>query len=70
MKTLIKGILLYTTIILTIVIFCSIDSLLNTNIIPILIGIDLILLFLTTKIIKYEELPTLLLSKWFSEKGL
>ena len=70
MKTLIKGILLYTTIILTIVIFCSIDSLLNTNIIPILIGIDLILLFLTTKIIKHEELPTLLLSKWFSEKGL
>ena len=70
MKLFIKGLLLYTAIVLTILIFCSIDILFDNSIIEILLLIDIILILLCMRFISYRELSKLSLDVWFTKHKL
>ena len=70
MKLFIKGLLLYTAIVLTILIFCSIDILFDNSIIEILLLIDIILILLCMRFISYRELSKLSLNDWFTKHNL
>lgn len=63
MKLIIKGILLYSTILLAIIIICSIDSLIETPIIAILIIEEIGLVILCNRVISYKELYKLTIFK-------
>ena len=70
MKLFIKGLLLYTAIVLTILIFCSIDILFDNSIIEILLLIDITLILLCMRFISYRELSKLSLNDWFTKHNL
>ena len=70
MKLFIKGLLLYTAIVLTILIFCSIDILFDNSIIEILLLIDIILILLCMRFISYKELSKLSLNDWFTKHNM
>lgn len=70
MKLFIKGLLLYTVIVLTILIFCSIDILFDNSIIEILLLIDIILILLCMRFISYRELSKLSLNDWFTKHNM
>lgn len=61
MKLFIKGLLLYTAIFLTILLLCSIDSILNNSILQILLIVDILLIILCIRFISYRELSKLAL---------
>jgi hypothetical protein len=61
MKLFIKGLLLYTAIIITILLLCSIDSILNNSILQILLVVDILLIILCIRFISYRELSKLAL---------
>lgn len=70
MKLFIKGLLLYTAIVLTILLLCSIDSIFNNSIITILLLIDMFLILLCIRFISYREFSKLSLHDWFTKHGL
>jgi hypothetical protein len=67
MKLFIKGLLLYTAIVLTILLLCSIDSIFNDSMITLLLLIDIFLILLCTRFISYRELSKLSLDDWFTK---
>lgn len=70
MKLFIKGLLFYVTVILTILLLCSIDSILDNSIITILLLVDMFLILLCIRFISYREFSKLSLSDWFAKHGL
>lgn len=67
MKLFIKGLLLYTAIVLTILLLCSIDSIFNDSMITLLLLIDMFLILLCMRFISYKELSKLSLNDWFTK---
>lgn len=67
MKLFIKGLLLYTAIVLTILLLCSIDSLFDNSILQILSLIDIFVILLCMRFISYRELSKLSLDDWFTK---
>lgn len=70
MKLFIKGLLLYTAIVLTILLLCSIDSIFDNSNLQILLLIDIILILLCMRFISYRELSKLSLNDWFTKHNL
>ena len=70
MKLFIKGLLLYTAIVLTILLLCSIDSLFDNSILQILLLVDILLILLCMRFISYRELSKLSLNDWFTTHNL
>lgn len=67
MKLFIKGLLLYTAIVLTILLLCSIDSIFDDSMITLLLLIDMFLILLCMRFISYKELSKLSLNDWFTK---
>ena len=70
MKLVIKGLLLYTAIVLTILLLCSIDNLFNNSTLQILLLIDILLILLCIRFISFRELSKLSLNDWFTKHNL
>lgn len=70
MKLFIKGLLLYTAIVLTIILLCSIDGLFNNSNITILLLIDMFFILLCVRFISYREFSKLSLHDWFTKHNL
>lgn len=70
MKLFIKGLLLYTAIILTILLLCSIDSIFDNSILQILLLIDILLILLCMRFVSYRELSKLSLNDWFTKHNM
>jgi hypothetical protein len=70
MKLFIKGLLLYTTIILTILLLCNIDVPFDNSMIILLLFIDIFLILLCRRFISYKELSKLSLHDWFTKHNL
>lgn len=70
MKLFIKGLLLYTAIVLTILLLCSIDSLFDNSNLQILLLIDVPLILLCMRFISYRELSELSLNDWFTKHNM
>lgn len=70
MKLFIKGLLLYTAIVLTILLLCSIDSLFDNSNITILLLIDMFLILLCVRFISYREFSKLSLHDWFTKHNM
>lgn len=70
MKLFIKGLLLYTAIVITILLLCSIDSIFDNSILQILLLIDILLILLCMRFVSYRELSKLSLNDWFTKHNM
>lgn len=70
MKLFIKGLLFYVTVILTILLLCSIDSIFNNSTITLLLLIDMFFILFCVRFISYKEFSKLSLYDWFTKHGL
>lgn len=70
MKLFIKGLLLYTAIVLTILLLCSIDSIFDNSILSILLLVDILLILLCMRFISYKEVSKLSLNDWFTKHNM
>lgn len=70
MKLFIKGLLFYITVILTILLLCSIDSIFDNSAITVLLLIDMFLILLCIRFISYKEFSKLSLHNWLTKHGL
>ena len=70
MKLFIKGLLFYVTVILTILLLCSIDSIFDNSTITILLLIDMFLILLCIRFISYREFSKLSLHDWFTKHNM
>lgn len=70
MKLFIKGLLLYTAIVIIILLLCSIDSIFDNSILQILLLIDILLILLCMRFVSYRELSKLSLNDWFTKHNM